>query len=55
MMGNCCRVAVDSFEDCMSEEVFPLSFRNMFLSDGLSAFALSIGKYRPVSHADTDD
>lgn len=55
MTANCCRVADDSIEDCMSEEVFPLSFRNTILSDGLSAFALSIGKYRPLSHADTDD
>lgn len=53
MTGNCCRAAVDSIENCMSEEDFPLSLRNMSLSDGLSTFAISVRKYRPVSHADT--
>lgn len=37
----------------MSEEDFLLSFRNMSLPDALSTFAVSVGKYRPVSHADT--
>lgn len=55
MTGNCCRFAVDSIEYCMSEEVFPVYFRNMILSDGLSAFALRTGKYRPVNYADTDN
>lgn len=55
MTGNCCTIAVDSNEDCMSEEVFPLCFRNAILSDGLSAFAQSVGKYRPVSHVNTDN
>jgi len=54
MTANCYRVADDSLGDCVSEEVFPLSFRNKISSDGFSAFAPSVGKYRPVSHADTD-
>lgn len=53
MTGNCCRVTVDSIENCLPEEDFPISFRNMSLSDGLSTFVVSVGKYRLVSHADT--
>lgn len=52
MTGNCCRVAVDNIENCMPEEDFPF-FRKMALSDGLSIFAISVGKSRPASHADT--